>query len=109
MKYNLSYPQVMDKIREDREKIKSLVVSENQVAEDVNLEIVVSSVRHTYFDRYKIGLPTLKLFGVHDIKSVFRNGDLHSRSTKENPIFAYSFPSGRIKLYRPLSPDRRKK
>lgn len=77
--------------------------------EEVELEIVVSPDNHGYFDRYYISQETLNKFSVFNIKSVYRNGKLHSKATKSNPIFAYSFPSGRIKLYRPLSVDKSKK
>lgn len=73
------------------------------------MEIVLSESPPTYFNRYFISEATLKKFDVHAVKSVFRNGLLHSRSTKDNPIIAYAFPSGNVKLYRPLTPERKKK
>lgn len=73
------------------------------------MEIVLSESPPTYFKRYFISDTTLKKFDVHAVKSVFRNGLLHSRSTKDNPIIAYAFPSGNVKLYRPLTPERKKK
>lgn len=62
-----------------------------------------------YWSRYNISEQTLKLFRVSYAKTLYINGDLAGRSTSANPIFIYNFESERIKIYRPLTPDRKKK
>lgn len=79
------------------------------VKEPLELDIVLDDQIHPYWDKYSISPSTLKRFGASSVKVVYRNGILHSRSTRENPIFVYAFQSGRAKLYRPYSPDRKKK
>lgn len=107
-KYNLTYAHALEKIREDRNLIKAVNVSKLE-EEDVELDVVVSEKLHPYFSLFGITPETLKKFNVHGVQSVYRNKKIQFRATTDNPIFAYYFPSGRIKLYRPLSPDKTKK
>jgi len=79
--------------------------------QDVLLEVVQKSMDEDlwYWQQFGISAETLTKYGVSAVKTVYRNGDLYMRRTKTNPIFVYSFPSGRLKLYRPLSPSRKGK
>lgn len=107
-KYNLSYVEALDRIKKDKENIHNLKVGVIE-EEEVNLQIVLSPNTHNYFSKLGISDYTLNRYGVSNVKCVYRNGKLHWRATLDNPIFSYSFPSGRIKLYRPLSVDKAKK
>jgi hypothetical protein len=61
-----------------------------------------------YWTKFKITQQTLNRYGVVPIKTVYLNDNLYARSTKSNPIYAYLYPSSRLKIYRPLSPKKGK-
>lgn len=107
-KLGLSERLTLQQINRDKDKIRE---TDGNVLEreDVDLLCVVKQLDSNYWDRYKITTNTLQRFGVHQLDKVFRNDKIYLKNTKENPIFSYYFPSGRIKIYRPLSPDKKKK
>lgn len=98
--FGLSYPKAIEKVRRDLPVIREHH-ADYKDKDDVELTVVLSTERSSYWDQYGIGDETLARFGVHSVKSVYRDGELSKRSTTKNPIFAYLFPSGRLKLYRP--------
>lgn len=109
-KFGLTYPQAMDKVRSDLDKIATLSSAKLKEV-DVQIGILPDALSNylTYWTRHGISLNTLIKFGVGVAKSVYRNDVLFWRTTKNNPIYTYLFPSGNVKLYRPLSPDKDKK
>jgi DNA primase len=56
-----------------------------------------------YWNSYGVHKKQLKLFNVKAVAKIYINDNLTSISTKKNPIYAYVFPSGRVKFYRPLA------
>ena len=60
---------------------------------------------YDYFYSYHIPKSTLEHFDVKEITSIYVNGSLDARSTKQNPIFGYPYPSGRMRVYRPTRPS----
>lgn len=68
-----------------------------------------ASIESDYFSKYKIRTETLLKYKVVEAKTVYKNGIPSMKSTAKNPIFVYRFPSKRVKIYRPLSPDPLKK
>ncbi len=104
-KYNFSYSRALDKIMEDSDKFKTA----DQVNLDHNkkLEYVLGDEQQlNYFDQYFIKKSTLLKYKVFPARTVYTDEAVSWRSTERNPIFVYLFESGRIKAYRPLSPDR---
>lgn len=87
----------------------SVTETEKLQKEEQEVTYILHDSYGNYFDQYKISEKTLKLYNVHPVKVVFVNDNIYWRATSKNPIFAYRFPSGGFKLYRPLSPDTTKK
>lgn len=107
-KLNLGEKSALLQIKKDRDKI--LECGDDVVhKEDVDLLCVVRQMDPTYWNKYGIKEETLKRFGVLHIEKVYRNDKIILRNTKDNPIYCYNFPSGRLKIYRPLSTDKKKK
>lgn len=77
--------------------------------------MLIEAVRKTsdedlwYWQQYGISPQTLLKFNVHSLKSVYVNGNLSMRGTAGNPLFAYSYPSGHLKIYRPLATKNQRK
>lgn len=63
---------------------------------------------YRYWDRFRIPRHVVDRY-TFLARSVYKNESYWGRSTTSNPIFIYPFPSGRMKIYRPLSPDTDKK
>lgn len=107
-KFGLTYVEATKKISEDRH----LFSKTNKIKTRTKLlvDIVEGNIEeyYQYWQTFNIPLPIVKLY-TKVAKSVYINETYSSRSTKTNPVFAYKFPSGNLKLYRPLSPDREKK
>lgn len=58
-----------------------------------------------YFEQFNIDYEILKKFGVKRAARVWVNGRLfYSNKLSKNPCFILTFPSGRVKIYRPLCP-----
>lgn len=62
-----------------------------------------------YFKQFNIDYGIIKKFEVKRAVRVWVNGKLfYSNKLSKNPCFIYTFPSGRVKIYRPLCPSRYK-
>lgn len=80
-----------------------------KAVDDKRMDVILDTKRdHDYWASYGISTTTLQLFDVYTAKAVYIDDDLAARSTPKNPIFVYKFPSGRLKLYRPLGPKKTK-
>lgn len=97
-------------LQKDIEKIKQHEASEVQ-KEDVTLYYAEGKLEDnlTYWKQYNIGLELLHKYNVTHISKVYRNDKLYLRSTQGNPVYMYRFNSGRLKFYRPLTEDKKKK
>ena len=90
-----------------RDVVKTL--DTNKPLEKTEKDLTIEAVRKEldeeawYWSQYGISPHTLDKFKVHTLKAVYLNGNLSMRGTKGNPLFAYSYPSGRLKIYRPLA------
>lgn len=107
-KFSLTYTEAIKKIAAE----KHLFTKTNKTITKKKLlvDIVEDEIDNyaQYWSTYQIPLSIVKLYA-KVAKSVYLNETYSSRSTKNNPVFAYKFPSGNIKLYRPLSPDKERK
>lgn len=108
--YKVSYGEAIKIIKKDLPLINegTPVIS---YKEDITLYFSTTNIApyYYYWEKFKISLATLQKYKVEAGAKVFRNDKLYLYSTKDNPIFIYNFPSGRIKIYRPLSKDKKKK
>lgn len=105
--FGLDFVGALRKIRADEKKILS---SEMRVIQRQDMVFdVIADGYHPYFERYGISGKTLEKYNVKLARTIFKNGTLYMRSTASNPVFVYNFPSKRIKIYRPLSPEKAKK
>jgi hypothetical protein len=119
-KYNLGFYDALKRINKDfslrlntinpvPEKYKSLFqVKKKKESSDLLYQIVVDDWDKdnlAYWKRFGIDKATLIAHSVYPVKYVYINKKLHWRSTEKNPIYGYVYPSGRLKCYRPLSPE----
>lgn len=73
------------------------------------LPIKDKDVYKRYWYSMCIGDSILEKYNVDIAEAVYLNGKLYDRTTPDNPIYVYNFPSGRRKFYKPFSPDPKKK
>lgn len=107
-KLGLTYKQVLDRIIEDKDKFDTEFYVEE--SKENKLEFVIGdNSLYDYYNRYHISKSTLLRFDVYSAKTIYINEEVVAKSTKTNPIFTYLFPSGNVKVYRPLSKDKSKK
>lgn len=108
--FNLNYGQAVRQLKKDLSLINIGNVEITQ-REEITLYFSTTKLEdyYEYWKDFYIGLNTLKKFKVEAGSRVYRNDKLYLRTTKDNPVFIYNFPSGNIKIYRPLSQDRKKK
>lgn len=107
-KLGLTYKQVLDRIIEDKDKFDTEFYVEE--SKENKLEFVIGdNSLYDYYNRYHISKSTLLRFDVYSAKAIYINEEVVAKSTKTNPIFTYLFPSGNVKVYRPLSKDKSKK
>ena len=109
-KFNITFPEACRRLEKDRLLI-GVVNSKPLVKEDVELSYLLGDISHNldYWATYGISPSTVERYNVTYVKSVYRNNKLYLRSTPSNPVYMYSFRSGRVKFYRPLSEDKKKK
>jgi hypothetical protein len=101
----------VERLRDDYNKILMAQAVETIQEEEISLDLVVKKEdQHTqkYWDAYGITQATRKRFNVYPIKSVWRNSQPKWKWEHSNPIYGYYFPSGHVKIYRPLNPDKTK-
>lgn len=107
-KYKCDFGAAMRIVMNDLPQIKNVQVDVKEVKEH-QMDVVLDTTReHSYWREYGISDSTLRMFDVYSAKSIYIDDDLSARSTAKNPIFVYQFPSGRIKVYRPLGPKKTK-
>ena len=106
-KFNLSFGQAIKKIIAEKHSFTPAKVS--LIGRTGTFRLVIGLESSNYFDRYYISKETLKKYSVHTLKSFYLDNSLQGTATKDDPIFAYKFSSGRFKVYRPLAARRRDK
>lgn len=106
-KFSLPYAEATKKIMDAKGEMSTVEIPTVK-RKQVDIVEGVLEDHYDYWKKYHIPINIVKKFATV-AKSVFIDETFNSRSTKANPIFAYKFPSGNIKLYRPLSLDRAKK
>jgi len=108
-KFGLSYHEAISRIEKDiplmgdAEKVGGTKT-------EVTFSFVASDIQESkpYWDKYKIPINIAAKY-CFLAKTVYRDEVFFARSTGANPIFIYKAPSGNLKIYRPLSPDKSKK
>jgi len=109
-RFKLKYAEALQKIKADAPSIRAMEFDLSLREENVEyLCIAYTNPDFSYWKRYNISKAVLKKFGVVHLSKVFRNEKLFLKSTVDNPVFGYNFPSGNVKIYRPLSKDKKKK
>lgn len=108
-RFNLNFEQALNRIIEDLPLMKDGEVSK-QEKEEVTFTFTPLPIEDGmfYFNKYKIPKQIVAKYTLL-AKTIYRNEEYYGRSTANNPAFIYKFPSGNIKIYRPLSPDKSKK
>lgn len=101
-KYDLSYSKALEKIIQDREHFSIMdPVKRDEVS---IIEFTLGTQKSLkYFHEFSITNPTLEAYKVFPAKTVYKNSKVMARSTKDDPVFIYIMPSGRVKIYRPLT------
>lgn len=113
----------LDLIEVVRRKYKcSRMEASNRIAQDVDqfgqveikqeappvFDANVGEMDYSYWNSYRIPEEVVDRY-TFLARTVYRNESYWGRSTAGNPIFIYPFTSGRMKIYRPKSPDSTKK
>lgn len=108
-RFSLNFEQALNRIIQDLPLMKDGEV-EKKDKEEVVFSFVPSNIEDgmSYFNKYKIPKQVVAKYTML-AKTIYRNEEYYGRSTPNNPAFIYKFPSGNIKIYRPLSPDKSKK
>jgi hypothetical protein len=108
-KFNLNYEQALTKMIADLPLMKDgeVTVKEKEQVSYSFTRLPIEDGMY-YWDKYKIPKHIVAKYSFF-AKNIYRNEEYWARSTKNNPIFVYKFPSGNIKIYRPLSVDKSKK
>jgi hypothetical protein len=108
-KLNLNYDQALSKMISDLPFMKGgeITVKEKEEVSYSFTRLPIEEAMY-YWDRYKIPKHIVAKYSFF-AKNIYKNEEYWARSTKSNPIFVYKFPSGNIKIYRPLSVDKSKK
>lgn len=98
-KLNLTKEQAIQRIYEDVNKIYQVELEPPKKPVISKIDKPVESL--AYWSDFHINKKTLLKYNVTEVTSIYFNGTLKYRGTSTNPIFAYNFPSGRFKWYRP--------
>jgi len=108
-RFKLNFEQALNRIIQDLPLMKDGEVKK-QDKEEVTFSFVPLPIEDgmSYFNKYKIPKQIVAKYTML-AKTIYRNEEYYGRSTATNPAFIYKFPSGNIKIYRPLSPDKSKK
>lgn len=108
-RFKLNFEQALNRIIQDLPLMKDGDIKK-QDKEEVTFSFVPLPIEEgmKYFSKYKI---PKEIVGKYTLlaKTIYRNEEYYGRTTANNPAFIYKFPSGNIKIYRPLSPDKSKK
>ncbi len=107
-KFKIDYTAAVNKILNDYSKIQEIDASKKEGAPR-ELSWIPIEISHPYFQEYKIPPEYLSTYGVFGAKAIYADQVLWGRGTNTNPIFVYSQPSGRIRVYRPLTKEKDKK
>ena len=105
--FKLSFRPALLKIMEDKDKFTEVNCEVRK--KEGTFKLILGEDNSKYFDRYFVKEETLKFFNVFPLKSFYLNNTLIGKANINNPIYAYKFQSGRFKIYRPLSKERREK
>ena len=110
-KFNLSSIDAQIRLHKDSPLFNvSAQLSDRPQKEELKISFTPGNLEETswYWSRFRIPIQIVKEYCFF-AKTLYRNEAYYSRSTTPNPIFIYKFPSGNVKVYRPLSPDKTKK
>jgi len=119
-KYNLNFWEALVRINQDfklrlgTKNPKKVTINIDRKKKEAKLIQVVPQPWNKdnlqYWNQFGITEEILTKFDVYAVDKVYVNKKMVARSTKKNPIYCYNFPfSNRVKIYRPLSPDKKKK
>jgi hypothetical protein len=104
-KFRTTRIEAINKIHEDLELFGTVELA---VEPPPIFDAVKGDMDYRFWDSFKIPRSIVDLYAFQ-ARTVYRNEDYWGRSTSGNPIYVYPFPSGRMKFYRPKSPDPSKK
>lgn len=108
LKFGLSYSEAIQRIIADQEHFTE---NDSYIQEkDSKMEFLLGDTKSlAYFHNFGITNETISKYKVFPAKTVYKNEEAIAKYRKDNPIFVYLYPSGRLKTYRPLSNDKTKK
>lgn len=119
--FNLDFQETLQKIANDfklnvpNTKIKNRkIIPLSQIfieKEPSKIEVVLQEFTPSdlnYWKQYHIDIKLLDLYNIKSVKEVWVNGQLYWKYKESNPIFRYRF-GDRVKCYRPLEKDKKKK
>lgn len=106
--WNVEWKEASNRLQAHYSQINDEVVDIPSKAAVV-LDFVFDEYKGDYWEKFGITPSTLKKFNVRYVRTLYKNESVAGRSTANNPIFLYTFVSKRVKIYRPLSPDKSKK
>jgi len=99
-KFKINYYQAIIRINHEKNKFNIDKVS---LKKEKIFYTFTEIDNFDYFKKFRISNEILKLYKVKAVKTLYVNEAVSKKSTKTNPIFAYTFPSGHFKFYRPLT------
>lgn len=117
---NLSFQEVLQKIAVDFKLNNNLELKTKKIIplsqifipkEPSNIEVALQDFTQAdldYWKQYHIDKYLLDLYNIKSVKEVWVNGTLFWKYKESNPIFRYRFGK-RVKCYRPLEKDKKKK
>lgn len=106
--YNISFREAITRIIADMDRLNT-EVEQLFKRNEGTYTALAATANWNYFDRYYISKDTLSKFNVYPVSLLFINNYLAAQATTDDPMFAYKFSSGRLKIYRPLSLNHRDK
>lgn len=104
-KFNLSRIEALNRINDDLDLFGSIQIEQ---APPPIFDAIRGEMDYRFWDDFNIPRSIVDRYAFQ-ARTVYRNEDYWGRSTSANPIYVYKFTSGRVKLYRPKSPDPSKK
>lgn len=99
-KFKINYYQALLRINHEKNKFN---IDKVDIKKEKIFYTFTELYNFDYFMDFKISMDVIKLYKVKCVKTLYINETVSKRSTTTNPIFAYTFPSGNFKFYRPLT------
>jgi hypothetical protein len=99
------FASAVKQVLKDRAEIEKLSPPAKAKERDFSINIVGDTLGKylDYWKKYGISKETLVRYGVRAASSVYKDDTLFAKASGGSPIFVYTFPSARVRIYRPFS------